>query len=82
MLVTKYYLDDQTVVDGISWICKLNGGEENACVILIRKPEQKKEPEFPGKAGEKLDQKIISTFKFWVYGVIISASGLPPVVRT
>jgi len=57
MLVAKYYLDDQTVVDGISWVCKLNGGEENACVILIRKPEEKKEREFPGIAERKIGPK-------------------------
>lgn len=50
MLVTKYYLGDQTVVDGISWVCKLNGGEENACVILIRK----RAPDFPGIADRKV----------------------------
>jgi hypothetical protein len=62
LLVNRYYLDDQTVVDGISWVCKLNGGEENACIILIRKPEEKRAPEFPGiaerKIGTKNDLKI------------------------
>ena len=57
MLVTKYYLDDQTVVDGISWVCRLNGGEENACIILIRKPKEKTAPEFPGIAERKIGPK-------------------------
>jgi hypothetical protein len=50
-------LDDQTVVGGISWVCKLNGGEGNACIILIRKPEQKRAPEFPGIAERKIRTK-------------------------
>ena len=57
MLFTKYYLDGQTVEDGISWVCKLNGGEENALIILITKPKEKRAPDFPGIAGRKTGPK-------------------------
>jgi hypothetical protein len=72
MLVNKYYLDGQTVVDGISWIhvCKVNGGEENACIIWISKPEEKRALEFPGiaerKIGPKNDLKI-KILSVWRY---------------
>jgi hypothetical protein len=52
------------VVDGISWACKLNGGEENACTILIRKPKEKRAPEFPVIADRKIGPKMILIFKF------------------
>jgi len=42
---------------GIRWVCKLNGGEENACIILIRKPEEKRAPEFRGIAERKIGPK-------------------------
>jgi hypothetical protein len=57
MLVIKYYLDGQTVEDGISWVCKLNGGEENGCIILITKSKEKRTPEFPGIAEKKIGPK-------------------------
>ena len=62
MLVTKYCLDEQTLVDGMSWVCKLNGGGKISCNILIGKFEEKRAPEVPGisegKIGPKNDLKI------------------------
>jgi hypothetical protein len=74
MLVNKYYLDDQTVSDGIIWLCKLNGGEENACIILIRKPEEKRAPEFPGTAERKTGQKNYIKIYILIVWSNISAS--------
>lgn len=39
------------------WVCKMNGGKENAYKIVIKKPEEKRTPEVTGIAKRKTGPK-------------------------